>query len=191
MADRCLMPNAAAVEAFEVRFTVPGQPRAQQRTHSRVVRLASGKLTSMHYTPAQSVSEQNGVRYLAAAAMRGRDPMDGPIALYACFYIPVPRSWSRKRQEAALHGEIFPASRPDLDNYFKLVADAMNKVVWRDDGCVVRAIIDKLYSARQRVDILVRSRTAADFPLFPPDEGHSPSADLAHRLTAAPLLALA
>jgi Holliday junction resolvase RusA-like endonuclease len=31
---------------------------------------------------------------------------------------------------------ILPATKPDLDNYEKLVLDSMNQVVFKDDGCV-------------------------------------------------------
>jgi Holliday junction resolvase RusA-like endonuclease len=37
----------------------------------------------------------------------------------------------------------YPCKRPDIDNYVKLVFDAMNGLVWKDDGQVIRLIANK------------------------------------------------
>jgi Holliday junction resolvase RusA-like endonuclease len=38
-----------------------------------------------------------------------------------------------------------PPSKPDADNYAKLVLDALNGVLWRDDSQVVRLFVEKAY----------------------------------------------
>lgn len=167
-----------APPSFEFRLVVPGTPRAQQRTRSRVIKLKSGKLTTMHYTPTQSEAEQAGIRWLAAAAMKGAAPADGPLTLLVCFYVPIPPSWSRKKQDAARRGLIFPTSRPDFDNYAKLISDSFKSIVWRDDARVVRSFIDKLYSDRPRIEAVVRRRQPGEPLLFSPldDDAAAPPA---------------
>jgi Holliday junction resolvase RusA-like endonuclease len=49
----------------------------------------------------------------------------------------VPASGSKKKQRAALAGEIFPTTKPDKDNVIKAVYDGCNGVLWRDDVQVV------------------------------------------------------
>ena len=36
-------------------------------------------------------------------------------------------------------------SKPDADNYAKLILDALNGVLWRDDAQVVRLFAEKVY----------------------------------------------
>lgn len=41
-----------------------------------------------------------------------------------------------ERPESVDRRVILPATRADLDNYLKLVLDACNAMVWKDDGCI-------------------------------------------------------
>ena len=60
-------------------------------------------------------------------------PHPGPVKMACKFVMPIPQSWSKKKQEAALAGEIVPTSKPDYDNVLKLVSDALNKLAYEDD----------------------------------------------------------
>jgi Holliday junction resolvase RusA-like endonuclease len=57
----------------------------------------------------------------------------------------VPMSWSAKRQDAALRGEISPTSRPDVDNYVKAAFDMLNGIVVADDSLVVELVAIKRF----------------------------------------------
>lgn len=48
-----------------------------------------------------------------------------------------------------------PIGRPDIDNYAKLVADALNGIVWVDDSQIVEMHCCKIYSERQGLHIQV------------------------------------
>ena len=52
--------------------------------------------------------------------------MNGPLSLVLDVRCAIPTSWSKKKQAAALAGEVWPTGRPDLDNIVKLYADAFN-----------------------------------------------------------------
>ena len=82
----------------------------------------------------------------------GRPLLEGPVELRVMAYMPIPASWSMKKQRAAALGEILPISRPDLDNCIKSIKDGCNKVIWKDDSQVVDIIAKKRYGA-PRVEI--------------------------------------
>ena len=50
----------------------------------------------------------------------------------------------KKRQDAARAGAELPTRKPDFDNYQKDV-DALNLVVWIDDGQIVKSTFLKRY----------------------------------------------
>lgn len=62
--------------------------------------------------------------------------LTGALKIEITFYIPKPKS-AKKRK--------FPAVKPDLDNYVKLVLDALNGLCYVDDGQVVEIHASKNY----------------------------------------------
>lgn len=80
-------------------------------------------------------------------------PLMGPIKLSCLFYMPIPQSFSRKKQ-AALN-KTFHTKKPDLDNCVKFVKDVFNEVVWQDDSQVATLWAIKAYSDRPRTEIVV------------------------------------
>jgi Holliday junction resolvase RusA-like endonuclease len=79
-----------------------------------------------------------------------------PVALSLIVLHPIPKSWSKRRQEAALAGTERPTTKPDADNVAKVVADACNGVVWVDDAQVVELSVSKRYSSTPGVMVEVR-----------------------------------
>ena len=142
-----------------VRIVVPGIPKALARNRHRIVRKKDGSQFVANYMPADSAHAQSSIRAFASIAMAGNPPLDGPVDLRVVAYMPVPASWSRKKQAAALVDQIRPSGRPDFDNLVKNVSDALNKIVWRDDTLVTEASIWKRYSDRPRLLIEVRLLT--------------------------------
>lgn len=140
------MTNTISIE-------LAGEPHGKQRP--RFVRA-----TGRAYTPADTAKYESHLRLAGQDAMAGRAPLDGPLRVLIEARFPVPQSWSRKKREAALRGEVFPTVKPDADNLVKMI-DALNEVVWRDDKQVVAAAILKLYSDRPALLIKVAPLFAA------------------------------
>ena len=109
----------------------------------------------MTYTDKKTVDWENKVRAAAQQAMGPTDLLETPVTLALYFRLPIPKSWSKKRQEAAKSQLERPTSRPDWDNLGKAVSDALNGVIYKDDGQVVSAHIKKIYAAVPGVDVLV------------------------------------
>lgn len=122
-------------------FDVPGDPVPKGRP--RFARVGAGVRT---FTPAKTQSYEQLVSLIARQAMRGRDPMTGPVQVTFSFGFPIPSSWPRKTREAAAMGEIWPTTRCDIDNACKSVCDGMNGIVYKDDSQIVRLHAVKQYA---------------------------------------------
>jgi len=117
-----------------IAFTVHGEPVAKGRP--RFVRA-----TGRAFTPQKTVNYEERVEEAAARAMGGREPFDGALRLTVRATFLVPASWSQKRKSAA-H---WKTSKPDADNIAKIVKDALNKIVYRDDAQIAELTVQKQY----------------------------------------------
>lgn len=121
--------------------TIPGELRGKGRP-----RFARRGRFVQTYTDDATQNAEAWVRSCGAKAMAGA-LLDGPLSITLDIGVPVPASWSAKKRAAALAGATFPTGKPDLDNQLKLVGDALNGVVWRDDKQIVRAVVTRRYVA--------------------------------------------
>ncbi len=134
-----------------IRFVVPGEPVGKGRP--RATRVGKGVRL---YTPPKTVAYEKRVAICGRAAMYGRPPLPGALAVGLEIYLPIPASWPRKRQEMALRAEILPTGKPDVDNVEKAIFDALNGICWRDDTQVVDVIKTKRYGGIPRVHVEIR-----------------------------------
>jgi Holliday junction resolvase RusA-like endonuclease len=132
-------------------FSVPGIARGKQRP--RVTKAGHT------YTPAETVNAEAHIKLLAGIGMKECDGhlFEGPVELAVSVTCPIPKSWSKRMREDALNGVWRPTSKPDLDNIVKLVADALNGVVYEDDKAIVRMVAEKYYGPEPSMQISVRS----------------------------------
>jgi Holliday junction resolvase RusA-like endonuclease len=107
------------------------------------------------YTPSSTRKFEAFGRLVAQETMDGRAPLDGPVRAEITVDLPPPMSWSAKRQDAALRGEISPTSRPDVDNYVKAALDAINAIVVTDDSLVVQLRAIKQFGAVPKLVVTV------------------------------------
>jgi Holliday junction resolvase RusA-like endonuclease len=128
-ADRCNSP---------VTITIGGEPVAKGRP--RMTRRGFA------YTPSHTRKYEAHGRLSAQMAMGDRAPIEGPVRLELLAELPIPASWSQKKRERAITGDLLPISRPDLDNYIKSGIDSINEIVIRDDSQVVEVRARKRYS---------------------------------------------
>ena len=125
-----------------ITFSIPGTPVAKGRP--RFARVGRGRGMRV-YTLEKTENYEHTVAWIAKRAMLGHKPLDGPLVLVIMVFAPVPKSFSRAKREAALQVKILPVSRPDWNNYGKLISDACNGIVWKDDAQVVDARVVKRY----------------------------------------------
>ncbi len=132
----------------DIKFSIPGKPCAWQRARS------NGKVR--FDSPEQAKNKLN-IAQIGAAAMDGRPPFQGPIEVTVAAYWPWPKSMSEKKRRT--YGSQYFTGRPDGDNVMKLLGDALNNIVWRDDSLIVTHHMSKRYSLRPETVVLVTPLT--------------------------------
>lgn len=115
-----------------VEFEVPGV--AVPKQSMKVARR--GKFIST-YTPAHVKEWQDLVRRHAVEACEER--LCGPLFASLSFWYPM-QGQPRKRKPRPPRVK---DTRPDCDNLSKPVLDAMNGIVYEDDGQVARLLVEK------------------------------------------------
>ena len=121
----------------QLHIVVPGQPVGKGRP-----RFARGRT----YTPAKTkVYEQ----LIAITAQReiesvGWVKTSAPVKMHILAQFEIPKSWTKKKQQAALRGEFTPG-RPDIDNVAKAALDALNGIAYDDDDQVYQLSVKKVY----------------------------------------------
>lgn len=79
---------------------------------------------------------------------------DVPLRMSIRFYLSVPKSASERKKENLI-AKFFPTKRPDNDNLYKGIADALNGVAYYDDSQIVITHIHKLWSINPRAEITI------------------------------------
>ena len=69
-----------------------------------------------------------------------------PIRIGIIFFLERPKHIPKSRTH--------PVVKPDLDNLYKSVTDALNKVAWEDDNLICEAQIKKQYSSDKAFIVL-------------------------------------
>ncbi|WP_339294367.1 RusA family crossover junction endodeoxyribonuclease [Paenibacillus sp. FSL W7-1279] len=133
-----------------IQFTVYGEPVAQGRPKFST---AGGFVKA--YDPAKSRDYKDYVR-LAASEHAPARLLEGPIGMMLTIYRSMPKSFSKRKAEAAEAGELRPTTKPDVDNYLKGVKDALKGIIWKDDSQVVEVFVQKRYSSRPRIELKIK-----------------------------------
>lgn len=127
-------------------ITLAGEPRGKGRP-----RFGNGR----SYTDAKTQHYEAALRIAAMDAMGVRRPIEGPVIVNIEARVPVPASWSKKKRQSALSGEVRPTTKPDIDNIVK-TWDALNHVVFNDDRQIVEAAVRKVYHEKPALIITVK-----------------------------------
>jgi len=121
-------------------FTIPGVPVAKGRA-----KFARRGAFITAYTPEKTVNYENLVKMMAAQAMGDTKPLECAVSACIALRIIPPSSWSLKKRQRAIDGEMYPTSKPDIDNVVKAIFDAMNGIVFLDDKQVCNLNVEKRY----------------------------------------------
>lgn len=118
---------------------VYGLPLAQGRP--RAARFGSGVRV---YDPATSRDWKRTIQ-AQVLTIKPTAPFDCPLAMELSFIFPRPKSLPKR----VLHH----TKRPDIDNLFKAVSDALNGILYRDDSLIVQLVTRKVYGEEPGVAI--------------------------------------
>lgn len=120
-----------------IEIVLLGRPRGKGRPRM-------SKDGSHVYTPETTRRYEGELKYAAQQVMGDRAPLAGALVVDILVRVPIPASWPKKRQAEARAGALRPVSKPDWDNFGKVV-DALNLVVWVDDSQIVDGRVRKVY----------------------------------------------
>ena len=122
---------------MKIDFFVPeirgkGRPRLTRNGHA--------------FTDEKTRNYENLVKLLAMQAMEkaGAQTTDKPVKAIINAYFEIPKSYSKKKVQAIINGEIKPA-KPDVDNIIKSLLDGCNKIIFKDDVQIYAISATKSY----------------------------------------------
>ena len=128
---------------------VSGEPQAQQRPRFSTYR---GHIQT--YDSAKSRNAKAIIGMMAREKIGDQPYLEGDLMLTLTVNKRPPQSLSKKKRAALVNCGI--TTRPDLDNYIKLVLDALNGVWFKDDSSVTSIMARKAYSEdREGMTIMV------------------------------------
>lgn len=90
------------------------------------------------YTPKKTLDAEIELKILVHTLLpKGFEMYECPLHVIVQFYLAKPKSVKKTHE--------YPIGRPDLDNYVKLISDAMNGIIWKDDSLIVSLTAEKRY----------------------------------------------
>lgn len=135
---------------MKVEFIVSGNPTAKGRP-----KFAVRGGFARAYTPKKTADNAKIISGEAMVAMAGRKPLEGALKCVLSFYMPIPKSTSKKDVAKMLSGAVYHTKKPDTSNLVKQTEDAMNGIVFHDDSQIVWLSATKHYSENPRTEIIV------------------------------------
>ncbi len=120
------------------------EPTAKARPRSRIV----GRHVQT-YTPAKTrhAEQMIGAMIRTQVMAIGAFPDGAPLRIEATFYRLRPKHLAKR--------VTMPVSRPDWDNYAKLLTDALEKFVYRNDSQICTALIKKRFGSPPRIELIL------------------------------------
>jgi Holliday junction resolvase RusA-like endonuclease len=133
-------------------FEVPGLPMGKGRHRS-----FAQKGQVVHVADRKTESYEAQIKWFARQAMGAHglhSLLTGPLWLRVTSF-HLPNKQQEKEMEANPHREHFCTVKPDFDNIGKIVADALNGLVYRDDAIIADGQVVKRLSYAPRVVVSV------------------------------------
>ena len=115
----------------------PFEPKAKGRPRfTRIGHTYTPQITRDYEKPIGDFYKENTSDYY-----------DSPIKVSLVFYMPIPKSTSKKKMELMKSGAIRHTKKPDSDNLAKAVLDGINGVAFEDDKLITELRIKKRYGS--------------------------------------------
>ncbi len=136
-------------ESKIIQFIVPAVPVAQPRARATTVNGMARMYEAKKSHPVHDFKAS--VRLSASQAYQG-PPLDYPLNLWLAFVFP-----------SKLKSRVWKPTKPDIDNLVKSFCDALNSLLWIDDGQIVQLIVTKEHaSSDEQPHVLAVVQPAAD-----------------------------
>lgn len=111
--------------------------------------------TGSVYTPGKTKDYEFLVQQYFKMKYPRYQTLEGRIAIEIIAYLKIPKSTSKAKRQEMLDNKISPTKKPDADNIAKVILDAMNKFVFKDDNQVAKISVEKRYGEEEKVWVSV------------------------------------
>lgn len=139
-------------------FTIPGDPPISKRPRAVQMKNTSGATVGIRVFAADGEAQYTMAQSMRMVLPKGHIPWEGEVELQFNIYRPILSGFSNYKKFLAELGYIRPESKPDYDNFSKILTDAMRGIVFLDDGQVVVGNVNLFYSRQPRLEITVSGR---------------------------------
>lgn len=128
-----------------ITFVVPAVPVAQPRQRHRIIH-SGGRSFAQNYTSAKDPVQafKATIRLSAREAYSG-PPLDQPLSMRLVFVMPRPDKLRWKSRP--MPRVPFCNKNKDWDNLGKAVSDALNELIYVDDGLLWKVEIEKWFAS--------------------------------------------
>lgn len=108
-------------------------------------RFSTYRGTPRAYTPAKTRTFEKTIRTLARQQWTA-PALSGALHVSILFYVPIKNKklWGKPHDK-----------RPDVDNYAKGVSDALNGIIFSDDGQIATLEVRKQYAEHGRIELFI------------------------------------
>lgn len=130
------MPEQEMWEFIVYGIPVPwARPRAARMPHG------------IRFFEADKVTVWRNAVAMSSLPTRPKAPTTKAIAMTLTFWLPRPQSLPKR--------ELWPITKPDIDNLAKAIQDALEGIYYRRDSQVVRLVVTKAYADTPGVRVLI------------------------------------
>ena len=112
------------------------------------------------YTPKRTHDYEEEIKFAFMSSTCEKLPVYGkgvPLKVEMIMAFPIPKSFSKKKQEQARLGLIAPTRKPDADNVIKQL-DALNGLAFYDDAQIVSITAEKIYAEEPYLEVRIHPR---------------------------------
>lgn len=109
--------------------------------------------TGRAYTPEKTRMYEDYIKLLYGCEIKHY--FEGNVKLVVNAYYSIAKSDSKKVKEKKLNNILRPSKKPDIDNVYKIIADSLNDIAYKDDTQIIEGSFAKYYSDRPRVEVTI------------------------------------
>lgn len=129
---------------FEVEGNIVGKQRPR-------VNMYTGNV----YTPNRTKDYEEWIKQSFFLKYPRFEILENRVSIEIIAYLKIPKNTSKVKTNEMLENKISPLKKPDIDNIGKIVLDALNKYVIKDDIQVSKINIEKIYSEEEKLYIKI------------------------------------
>lgn len=133
-----------------MKHVIIGKPQQQERPRVGVVKTGSGYKARVFDPPKSRAAKSKIAMQLKRKKIT---PSEKALKIIIGIYVEIPKSYTKKQRAAIADGTLLPAKKPDVSNYIKLIEDACNGILYKDDSQIVQIEASKHYTDNPRIEV--------------------------------------